>query len=197
MTGRSSRRAAQADAMTRRIRTAGPVPASNGDVDLGALAGAFASLDAGPAHVETMIHVYWTGRGDARDARDGGAGHRMQRDKITASLGIDAPVEPGFTEPEMQSIAYAAKIAALKCLRARRRSSRRSRPTASPSAMTAKEFLALSPRDRGYAVYAMGERDDQPNVPNESCPYPDGSRDASQWHLGNEAACRDAQDGDD
>lgn len=82
---------------------------------------AFASLDAGPAHVETMIHVYWSGYGDARDVRDGGAGHRMQRDKVTASLGLDQAVEPGFTEAEMQSIAYAAKMAALRCLTARRR----------------------------------------------------------------------------
>lgn len=83
---------------------------------------AFASLDAGPAHVESMIHVYWSGYGDARDARDGGMGHRMIRDKVTASLGLDHAIEPGFTGNEMQTIAFAAKMAALKCLRARRRS---------------------------------------------------------------------------
>jgi hypothetical protein len=81
---------------------------------------AFASLDAGPAHVESMIHVYWSGYGDARDARDGGMGHRMMRDKVTASLGLDHAVEPGFTEDEMQAITFAAKLAALKCLGARR-----------------------------------------------------------------------------
>lgn len=80
---------------------------------------AFASLDAGPAHVESMIHVYWSGYGDARDARDGGVGHRMMRDKVTASLGFDQAIEPGFSEEEMQTIAYAAKMAALKCIRTR------------------------------------------------------------------------------
>ena len=80
---------------------------------------AFASLDAGPAHEETMIHVYWSALGDARDRREGGLGHRMQRDRVTASLGLDHAPDPGFTEAEMQSIAYAAKMAALKCLRLR------------------------------------------------------------------------------
>lgn len=82
---------------------------------------AFSSLDAGPPHAETMIHVYWSGYRDARDARDGGRGHLMQRDKVVANLGLDEAVEPGFTEAEMQTIAYAAKMAALKCLTARRR----------------------------------------------------------------------------
>ena len=86
---------------------------------------AFASLDAGPAHVESMIHVYWSGYGDARDARDGGMGHRMMRDKVTASLGLDHAIEPGFSEEEMQAITYAAKIAAMKCLTARRRGANR------------------------------------------------------------------------
>lgn len=82
---------------------------------------AFSSLDAGPPHVESMIHVYWSGYGDARDARDGGAGHRMMRDKVTASLGLDRAIEPGFSEDEMQRILYAAKMAALRCLSERRR----------------------------------------------------------------------------
>lgn len=81
---------------------------------------AFASLDAGGSQ-ETMIHVYWSALGDARDAREGGHGHRMQRDKIGVSLGLDAAPEPGFTPVEMQEIAFAAKMAALKCLRGRRR----------------------------------------------------------------------------
>ena len=80
---------------------------------------AFASLDAGPSHVETMIHVYWSGYRDARDARDGNKGHLMQRDKITANLGFDQAIEPGFSPDEIQAIAYAAKMAALKCLRER------------------------------------------------------------------------------
>ncbi len=85
---------------------------------------AFASLDAANQGEETMIHVYWSGYRDARDQRDGGMGHRMQRDKVTASLGLDKCPDPGFTEEEMQSIAYAAKMAALKCLTARARRGR-------------------------------------------------------------------------
>ena len=56
------------------------------------------------------------------------------------------------------------------------------------------EFLALSPYDRGYAVYMMGAREDQPNVPDESNPYPNGSRRADAWRRGQQAACLDAQD---
>jgi hypothetical protein len=82
---------------------------------------AFASLDAGGTHEETMIHVYWSGYRDARDIREGGMGHRMQRDKVTASLGLDRCPDPGFTPDEMQTIARAAKFAAIKCLTARAR----------------------------------------------------------------------------
>jgi hypothetical protein len=66
-----------------------------------------------------MIHVCWSGYGDARDVRDGGMGHRMMRDKVTANLGFDQAIEPGFSEEEMQTITYAAKMAALKCIRTR------------------------------------------------------------------------------
>lgn len=68
-----------------------------------------------------MIHVYWSAMGDVRDAREGGNGHRMMRDKVSASLGIEQVPDPGFTAEEMQAITYAAKIAALKCLRLRKR----------------------------------------------------------------------------
>ncbi len=81
---------------------------------------AFASLDAARGTEEVMIHVYWSALGDARDKREGGHGHRMQRDKATASLGLDCAPVPGFTEAEMQSITFAAKMAAIKCLRLRR-----------------------------------------------------------------------------
>ena len=91
------------------------------DLDRVASSKAFASLAAGPSHVETMLHIYWSGYNDSRDVRDGSKGHLMQRDKVTANLGLDCAVEPGFTEAEMQLIAYAAKIAALKCLTARKR----------------------------------------------------------------------------
>lgn len=81
---------------------------------------AFASLDGARGQEEVMIHVYWSAMGDARDARDGGRGHLMQRDKVTACLGLDRAPVPGFTEDEMQRIAFAAKMAAIKCLRLRK-----------------------------------------------------------------------------
>ena len=81
---------------------------------------AFASLDGAGDQEETMIHVYWSALGDARDVREGGHGHRMQRDKVTASLGLDGAPDPGFTSEEMQQIVFAAKVAAIKCLRLRR-----------------------------------------------------------------------------
>ncbi len=33
-------------------------------------------------------------------------------------------------------------------------------------------FRGLSPRSRGYAVYMMAAREDQPNVPDESNQFP-------------------------
>lgn len=80
---------------------------------------AFASHDAGGGQ-ETMIHVYWSALGDARDLREGGRGHLMQRDRVSASLGLDCAPDPGFTSDEMQTITRAAKMAALKCLRMRK-----------------------------------------------------------------------------
>jgi hypothetical protein len=48
------------------------------------------------------------------------------------------------------------------------------RPQGTP-AMTATTFAALPPWARGYVVYMLGSRDDEPDVPDESNPYPDGS----------------------
>jgi hypothetical protein len=62
---------------------------------------------------------------------------------------------------------------------------------------TVEEFLALSPRARGYLVYMYGERDDQPNVPNESNPYPSGSADADAWDEGQRRAVLVAQDSEE
>ena len=59
------------------------------------------------------------------------------------------------------------------------------------------EFEALTPRLRGYAVYMAGCREDQPHVPDEHCPYPDGSDDAKEWNRGQNVAVLEAQDGDD
>lgn len=63
--------------------------------------------------------------------------------------------------------------------------------------ISAKKFLGLSAYSRGYAVYMLGERDDQPHVPNEMNPYATGSRDAIEWDRGNRQAMLDVQDGEE
>lgn len=47
--------------------------------------------------------------------------------------------------------------------------------------MTKEQFESLTPFDRGYMVYMCGERDDEPNVPNEKNPYPAGSDSWVEW----------------
>lgn len=54
--------------------------------------------------------------------------------------------------------------------------------------VTREEFEALPPFRRGWAVYMAGERDDQPNIPNEANPYPTGSVDADEWNRGQQVA---------
>lgn len=63
--------------------------------------------------------------------------------------------------------------------------------------MTRKQFEMLSPRQRGYAVYMLGERSDYPGVPNESNPYPSKSKKAAAWDAGQETAAIQAQEGGD
>lgn len=63
--------------------------------------------------------------------------------------------------------------------------------------MTARQFRRLRPYARGYAVYMMGEREDQPHVPNEANPYAAGSRQASSWDRGQQQAVLDAQDSEE
>lgn len=63
--------------------------------------------------------------------------------------------------------------------------------------LTAAEFEKLSPIRRGWVVYMAGCRDDQPNVPHESNPYPPGSEDAEQWDAGQQKAVLDVQDGEE
>ena len=63
--------------------------------------------------------------------------------------------------------------------------------------ITRDEFLALSARVRGYAAYMLGSRDDEPNVPDESCPYPADSDQANEWHEGQRLAVLDAQDSEE
>jgi hypothetical protein len=63
--------------------------------------------------------------------------------------------------------------------------------------LTAEQFAKLTPLQRGYAVYMLGEREDQPHVPNERNPYPAGSFDASQWDEGQRRAVLEAQDSEE
>ncbi len=63
--------------------------------------------------------------------------------------------------------------------------------------MTAKRFSALPPRARGYAVYMMGSRDDEPHVPDETNPYQAGSADAAAWNAGAWAAYLEVLDGEE
>jgi|GEM_PF-5843948 len=63
--------------------------------------------------------------------------------------------------------------------------------------LTKEEFERLSPRDRGYAVYMLGSRDDQPNVPDESNPYQEGTEDWAQWNVGQQLGVLEAQDSEE
>lgn len=63
--------------------------------------------------------------------------------------------------------------------------------------LTKKAFAALSPFARGYAVYMLGRRDDQPNVPDEQNPFPSGTRAHRRWAAGQDAAIRDVVDGEE
>lgn len=76
----------------------------------------FASLGPGNRQ-ECMIHVSWSGLGDAGDD---GRGHLVMRGRVTADLGLDDVPTPPFSPEEMQDITRAAKMAALKCLRDRK-----------------------------------------------------------------------------
>ena len=60
--------------------------------------------------------------------------------------------------------------------------------------MTKEQFESLSPQARGYTAYMAGSRDDQPNVPAESNPYPKGSPHAKQWAHGQALAVQEVQD---
>lgn len=60
--------------------------------------------------------------------------------------------------------------------------------------ITREGFLAMTPYNRGYAVYMMGAREDQPNVPDEANPYEDGSENHAAWNRGERQAVIDTQD---
>lgn len=63
--------------------------------------------------------------------------------------------------------------------------------------ITQEEFQAFTPRQRGYAVYMVGSRADQPNVPDEENPYPRGSKAYAEWMSGLAQAIVHAQDCDE
>lgn len=63
--------------------------------------------------------------------------------------------------------------------------------------MTKEQFERLEPRPRGYAVYLLGAREDQPNVPDESNPYPKGSTEWEAWNAGAQAAYLEVLDGEE
>jgi hypothetical protein len=83
------------------------------------VATAFKNLGPRKGAIEYMLRVGWTG---VNDPGDDGRGHLVMRDMVTVDLGIDPGDKrrPPFTWEEMQSIAFAAKMAALKCLFARK-----------------------------------------------------------------------------
>ena len=57
--------------------------------------------------------------------------------------------------------------------------------------LTAAEFEALTPREKGYAVYMAGCRDDQPNIPEEYTPAPE---DQAEYDAGQFDGVLEAQD---
>lgn len=63
--------------------------------------------------------------------------------------------------------------------------------------LTKEEFESLTPHQRGYAVYMAGSRKDQPNIPDEKCPYEGGSLMAEEWHAGQWSAMLECQDGEE
>jgi hypothetical protein len=77
----------------------------------------FSSLASGPggSGPEYMLRVSWSG---AFDNDDAGRGHHVRRGEVTLNLGLDEP--PNFTDRDMQDIAFAAKMAAITCLRRRK-----------------------------------------------------------------------------
>lgn len=54
--------------------------------------------------------------------------------------------------------------------------------------ITKEELDRLTPFERGYAVYMFGAREDQPNVPDEPNPYPNGTDAHEKWADGARSA---------
>lgn len=63
--------------------------------------------------------------------------------------------------------------------------------------VTKDHFESLSPFMRGWAVYMAGSRRDQPNIPNETNPYPEDTSDHNEWNRGQQRAvieCIDSEE---
>lgn len=65
---------------------------------------------------EVMLRVSWSCLSHA----DGQPQH-TRRGEVMLDLGLESTPDPEFTREEMQAVAYAAKMAALKALRLRKR----------------------------------------------------------------------------
>lgn len=63
--------------------------------------------------------------------------------------------------------------------------------------ITKDDFEALSPLQRGYAVYMLGDREDEPNVPSERNSYLSGTIEYLDWARGMTRAVLDAQDSEE
>jgi hypothetical protein len=96
------------------------VPAAEGSAEGGA---AMSARNKGSAFAEeVLLHIsVWTSLLSSR----GLSPHRTHIGNVSADLGLEAP--PDFTREEMQTIMYAAKTAAIKCLFARGRRVKRRR----------------------------------------------------------------------
>lgn len=60
--------------------------------------------------------------------------------------------------------------------------------------MTKEEFENLPPLQQGYYVYVFGENEEYPNIPNESNPYEEGTKDYVDWQEGETRAILEIQD---
>lgn len=72
---------------------------------------------AGERRQECLLHVAWSG---LHDPDDDGRGHQRLRGHVIADFGLDAVPTPPFTAEEMERITFAAKMQAIRCLRARK-----------------------------------------------------------------------------
>jgi len=60
--------------------------------------------------------------------------------------------------------------------------------------LTAAEFAAMTPRQKGYAVYMLGARLDQPNIPESYEPAPEDRAEYSAGQSDAIIACIDGEE---